>query len=306
MRVVSVNISKEKGTVKHPVAELVVKDNGCGGDAHSGDWHRQVSMLSRESIDRFAEKLPRKIEPGEFAENITTSGIDLGRVAPLDRFVIGDVELEVTQIGKECHGDRCAIFVEIGKCVMPAEGIFCRVRKTGTIRAGDEIKYLPRPLRFRVITMSDRARSGGYTDRSGPRVREILAEFFEGKRWHVEIDSRLLSDDAGELGAELESARDAGVDVVIATGGTGVGPRDVTPDVVLEVCDKIVPGIMESIRSKFGGDKPNALLSRSVAGVTGRTAVYAIPGSVRAVEEYLPEILNTMEHLILMLHGLGH
>jgi molybdenum cofactor synthesis domain-containing protein len=306
MSVESVNVSEKVGTAKHPVPELVIDGRGCVGDAHSGDWHRQVSLLARESIDRFAEKMSRGIGPGEFAENITTVGIDLERVSILDRFIIGGAELEVTQIGKECHGDGCAIFVEIGKCVMPKEGIFCRVVNPGTIRAGDEIIYIRRSLRVRVITLSDRAAAGEYEDLSGPRVHEILGEFFEGKRWHVEIESRLIGDNAERLKKELEGARDEGFDIVITTGGTGVGPRDVTPDVALSVCDRIIPGVMEQIRLKYGAKKPNALLSRGVAGVTGRTVIYTLPGSIRAVDEYMEEILKTMEHIITMLHGIGH
>lgn len=306
MRVVSVNISVEKGTIKQPVPELTINEMGCAGDAHAGNWHRQVSLLSRESIERFAETMTRTISPGEFAENITTSGIDLGMVSILDRFIIGDVELDVTQIGKECHGDSCAIFREVGKCVMPKEGIFCRVRKSGTIKPGDGIVYEPRPLRFRIITVSDRAHAGEYEDLSGPRVRKALSDFFNDTRWHTEIESRLIGDEAKRLREELESARDNGCDVVITTGGTGVGPRDITPDVVLSVCDKIVPGVMEHIRSKCGDKRPNALLSRGVAGVMQRTLVYTLPGSVRAVDEYMEEILKTVEHLIAMIHGLGH
>ncbi|UCF04021.1 MAG: MOSC domain-containing protein [bacterium] len=302
----SLNISERKGTVKTPVPELTIDERGCVGDAHAGDWHRQVSLLAQESVDRFAESMKRKIQPGEFAENITTSGIDLGDVSLLDRFVIGDVELEVTQIGKECHGDTCAIFREVGKCVMPKEGIFCRVLKTGTVRTGDGITYLPRPLHFLVITLSDRAHRGEYEDLSGPRVRDILSGFFRDKRWHIEIESRLIGDEAEHLERELVSARDTDIDVVITTGGTGVGPRDITPDVVRPLCDKIVPGVMEQIRLKYGADKPNALLSRCVTGVMRQTLVYTLPGSVRAVNEYMEEILKTMEHLITMIHGLGH
>ena len=92
--------------------------------------------------------------------------------------------------------------------------------------------------------------------------------------------------------------------MIFTTGGTGVGPRDITPDVVTELCDKFIPGIMDHIRLKFGADKPNALLSRSVAGVAGSTLIYTLPGSVRAVQEYMQEILKTLEHLILTLHGL--
>jgi len=155
-----------------------------------------------------------------------------------------------------------------------------------------------------VITVSDRASRGEYEDKSGPRIKELLAEFFADKRWHLRIESTVVPDDSAGLKAELVSARDKGVDVVFTTGGTGVGPRDITPEVVTSLADKIIPGIMEHIRAKFGESNPNALLSRSVAAVLGQTVVYTLPGSVKSVDEYMPEILRTMEHLILMLHGL--
>ncbi len=94
------------------------------------------------------------------------------------------------------------------------------------------------------------------------------------------------------------------VDMIFTVGGTGLGPRDITPETVASVCEKMVPGVMENIRVKFGSEKPNALLSRGIAGIAGRTQLYALPGSVRAVEEYLGEILKTMEHAIFMMHGL--
>ena len=302
--IVSLNISTETGTIKTPVAEAVFDGRGIAGDAHAGAWHRQVSMLAQETIDRFIEAAARPTAPGEFAENITTRGIDLAAAAVLDRFRIGSVELELTQIGKACHGDNCAIFREVGRCVMPKEGIFCRVTAPGRAAAGDAIEHLPRPLRLRTITLSDRAAAGEYADRSGPRAREILAAFFQPTRWHELIDGLLIGDDAGRLEAELTAAVADGIDVVFTLGGTGVGPRDVTPETVRGVCEKIVPGIMENIRLKFGAAKPSALLSRSVAGVAGTTQIYALPGSVRAVEEYLGEILKTLEHTLCMLHGL--
>ena len=133
---------------------------------------------------------------------------------------------------------------------------------------------------------------------------EVVETWFSGKRWHARIDAKILPDDSEQLRKELVSARAAGVDVIFTTGGTGVGPRDMTPETVAAVCDKLIPGIMENIRMKFAAAKPNALLSRSVAGVTGKTQVYTLPGSVRAVEDYLGEILKTMEHVAFMLHGL--
>lgn len=300
--VVSVNISTEKGTVKKPVDQLVINENGIVDDAHAGPWHRQISLLSREDIERFGALHDKEFGYGDFAENITTAGLDLKQLAILDRLTFGDVELEVTQIGKHCHGGGCAVFQAVGKCVMPKEGIFCRVVSGGTLAADVEIQHQARPLRVRTITLSDRASAGVYEDRSGPRVRELLTEHFEGTRWHLDLDGVIIADDEDHLLAELDRAEQDGVDFLFTTGGTGIGPRDITPDVVAARLDREIPGIMELIRCKYGAEKPVAQLSRGVAGLMGQTFVYTLPGSVRAVNEYLAEIITTMEHLLLMLH----
>ena len=134
-KVVSVNISEKKGTLKKPVPEIELKlRHGIVGDAHAGDWHRQISLLAEESIDTMRPRSPIALDPGVFAENINTVGIDLKHL-PVE------TEVEVTQIGKECHND-CAIKKTVGKCVMPTEGIFAIVVKEGTVRAGDEIEVL--------------------------------------------------------------------------------------------------------------------------------------------------------------------
>jgi molybdopterin adenylyltransferase len=304
LELISVNLSERKGTIKRPVERITVDLNGVVGDAHAGPWQRQVSLLGQESIERFSEKLGRKIMPGEFAENLTVAGLDFAAVAILDRFRFGGVELEVSQIGKQCHGAGCTIFQQVGQCVMPAEGIFTRVMRGGELAAGDRGQHVARPLSFLILTLSDRAAAGVYEDRSGPRVRELLENWLAARPWHGQIESKILPDDAGRLSEEIERAKTAGVDVIVTTGGTGLGPRDFTPETVAASCDKLIPGIMENIRMKFGTDKPNALLSRSVAGVAGTTQIYTLPGSVRAVEEYLGEILKTLEHAIFMLHGL--
>jgi len=140
-KILSVNISKNKGNIKVPVNEIIINSKGIVNDAHSGDWHRQLSILGKESFDKFAEETGRTVNFGEFAENITTEGFELTKVSLSDRFKVGSVELEVTQIGKECHGNSCAIFRETGKCVMPGEGIFCRVITPGKIKKGDTMIY---------------------------------------------------------------------------------------------------------------------------------------------------------------------
>ncbi len=304
LKILSVNISKEKGTIKVPAKEITLNHQGVMDDAHAGPWHRQVSLLGKESIDRFAKQAGRRIDFGEFAENISTQGIELVNTSPLDRFSGEHVELEVTQIGKACHGTSCAIFREVGNCVMPKEGIFARVIRQGTLRPGDALQYKPRAFRFHVITLSDRASKGVYTDRSGPRIVELLEEHFAAQPRNIEVKHSVIPDDASSLSVLIEKTTYDEADVIITTGGTGIGPRDITVETIRPMLDKEIPGIMEMIRVKYGQEKPNALLSRGVAGLISESLIYTLPGSVKAVNEYMEEILKSMEHLIYMRHGL--
>lgn len=140
-QVVSVNISEKKGTVKREVPEIQLKlRHGIAGDAHAGDWHRQISLLAEESVDKMRSLLP-DLPPGAFAENINTRGIELKTLPVGTRLRLGETVVEVTQIGKECHSD-CEIKKVTGKCVMPTEGIFAVVVKEGIVRKGDPIEVL--------------------------------------------------------------------------------------------------------------------------------------------------------------------
>jgi molybdopterin adenylyltransferase len=303
-RVVSVNVSDRKGTAKRPVPEIALMESGVRDDAHAGRGQRQVSLLARESVERFAGTAGRAVGFGEFAENITTEGIELHRCGILDRLRIGSAELELTQVGKDCHGAACAIFHEVGSCIMPQEGVFCRVLRNGTIRPGDAIAYAPKVVRAAIVTLSDRASGGVYEDRSGPRIRELLEVFLSGWKRPYEVTNAVIPDDADALRTHLTRSRDEGVDFVFTTGGTGIGERDITVETTSALLDRQLPGIMELIRVKYGMENPNALLSRGVAGTMGKTLVFTLPGGVRAVGEYLSEITKTLEHALLMLHGI--
>ncbi len=306
MQIISVNLSREKGTVKTPVPQAAVNALGLDGDAHAGDWTRQVSLLGLDAIERHAAELGRPIGPGEFAENLTVAGLQAAEVGIFDRFHSGPTELEVTQIGKECHGNGCAIFRESGRCVMPAEGIFCRVHSGGTLRPGDILDWRPHLLTARIITLSDRAHAGVYADESGPRLAALVEQFLAERRFHPRVKRILLSDDPISLDAALRTARAERIDLIFTTGGTGIGPRDHAPEVVAGFCERVIPGIMESIRARFGAEHPSALLSRAVAGVAGETLVFTLPGSVRAVEEFTGEIFRVLEHALRMVRGIGH
>lgn len=304
IKIVSLNISEKKGTIKTPVPEMKLNKKGIIGDAHAGDWHRQVSMLAQESINRFEKELGRKLDPGEFAENITTVGLEIKEVLPLDKFVGCHAELEVTQIGKKCHGYGCAIFSQTGNCVMPKEGIFLRVTKEGELKKGDNLLYHPKIFRFCVITLSDRASRGEYEDLSGPRVSELINQHFAQKKRKCKVKNIVIPDDATLLEETFNKALKENYDGIITTGGTGIGPRDITVETIQPLLDKEIPGIMEHIRMKYGAEKPNALLSRGITGIKKQSLVYTLPGSVKAVNEYMNEILKTFEHLIFMMNGL--
>jgi MOSC domain-containing protein YiiM len=134
-------ISEKKGERKTPVEAVTLRENhGIAGDAHAGDWHRQISLLAEESIEKM-RRLGLDVNSGDFAENITTSGIDLVSLPIGTRLQVGQTLLEITQIGKECH-TRCAIFYQAGDCVMPKEGVFAIVITGGVIRPQDEVRVI--------------------------------------------------------------------------------------------------------------------------------------------------------------------
>ena len=145
MKVHAISVSDRKGVRKDNVPSAVLRvDHGIEDDAHAGQWHRQVSLLALESIDKMTAA-GLEVGPGDFAENITTKGIDIASLPVGTRLTLGDeVLLEITQIGKECH-ERCAIYYQAGDCVMPREGIFARVLTGGTVRAGDPIGIVSEP-----------------------------------------------------------------------------------------------------------------------------------------------------------------
>jgi molybdenum cofactor synthesis domain-containing protein len=161
---------------------------------------------------------------------------------------------------------------------------------------------IPDKIEALVITLSDRAHAGDYDDLSGPRVKDMLNSYLVSEGWDNRIDYTLLPDDPEKL-RELLMMSFPIYDLIITTGGTGLGPRDTTIEVVSPLLEKSIPGVMEFIRTKYGASNPNALLSRGVAGINGKTLIYTLPGSVNAVSEYMTEILKTMKHTFSMMYA---
>ena len=136
-KVLAICISKHKGTLKNEVSEAnFIEEFGIEGDAHAGKWHRQVSLLAFEKIDDFRNK-GGNVDFGAFGENLVIDGIELHKLPVGQQLQVGEVLLEVTQIGKECH-DKCAIYYQVGECIMPKNGIFTRVLKGGKVKVGDQ------------------------------------------------------------------------------------------------------------------------------------------------------------------------
>ena len=300
----SLNVSGKKGVIKTPIPEARFTLEGMEGDAHAGPWHRQVSLLAAESIRKYEDNTGTKVPDGGFGENITTEGFLLHHARPLDRFISGNLVLELTQVGKKCHGGRCAIYKSTGECIMPDEGIFCRVLQEGKLQPGDRLEYVPRTFTLKVITLSDRASSGFYSDRSGPIIVEEMDRWFGQKKLKHSSTSVVLPDDRETFSRELESTISDKTDLVFTTGSTGLGSRDIAPEVAMQHMDSHIPGIMELIRVKHGMVNPNAALSRSLAGKTGRTLIFVLPGSPRAIKEYMEEILKSLWHMILMINDI--
>lgn len=306
MIIKSLNISEKKGVVKTPVKEVAVTETGLQNDAHAGNWHRQVSILGSNSISRFEKILGRNIVPGEFAENITLKDFEVEMVGPLDVLTCGEVVLEVTQIGKKCHGTNCMIFQQTGDCVMPKEGIFCRVINVGILKTGDDFELHPKVFKALVITLSDRCSAGMANDTSGPAVTAKLKKLMEGQKRRCEVKNIILPDEPEQLVKVINDAFQASIDIIVTTGSTGIGPRDIAPETIRPFLDKEIPGIMEMVRMKYGIDKPGALLSRALSGTKNKTLVFAIPGSPKAVAEYMDEINKVVFHCFNMLYAIDN
>lgn len=294
--IVSVNISKKKGTIKHPVESIQLRIGlGIEEDAHAGDWHRQVSLLDLSSFNKMTTKATVELKPGVFAENITTEGIDLWSLPIGTQLEIGDALLEITQIGKECH-QHCQVFRQVGDCVMPREGIFAIVLREGELKAGQAIKIIPN-LRIAILTLSDQSYRGEREDGSGPAIARAL----EGKAQVLAQD--ILPDDKEMIQAKLMEYAKEKLDVVFTTGGTGFAPRDVTPEATMSVIDREAPGIAEAIRAASMRVTPKAMLSRGVAGILDRTLIINFPGSPKAALECLEVFLPAMNHAVETLRG---
>lgn len=303
-------ISEQRGTKKYEIAQAEFKEEwGIVGDAHAGQWHRQVSLLSLEKIDAFRSR-GADIEYGAFGENLVVEGFDLAALPVGSRLQAGDVLLEVTQIGKECHS-HCEIYERMGECIMPKEGIFARVLHGGKIKKGDKIERVAESVKSMytaagrrtytaaVITLSDKGYAGDREDKSGPMAQQMLLEagYEVAEMFILPDEQKMLEQELIRLADQKE------VDLILTTGGTGFSKRDITPEATIAVCDRMARGIAEAIRSYSMTITKRAMLSRAESGIRKETLIVNLPGSPKAVREALTYILPELEHGIGILRG---
>lgn len=301
-KVIAVCTSDRRGIQKKDVCSGHFDvDWGIEGDAHAGKWHRQVSLLSADKIAAFNEK-GAGVVPGAFGENLVVEGFDF-RALPVGTLLrCGDVLLEMTQIGKECHS-HCEIYKKMGDCIMPREGVFARVLEPGIIRVGDEMTIEPRkgvrPWQAAVITLSDKGARGEREDKSGPAIARRLEE-----SGYEVVEQILLADEPTALKAALIRLCDQRqLDLILTTGGTGFGPRDTTPEATLQVATRQAPGIAEAIRAASMAITSHAMLSRAASVIRGKTLIINLPGSPKACMESMDVFMDTIPHAMGLLRG---
>ena len=295
-------VSKKRGTKKVEVAEAMLVENyGIEGDAHAGNWHRQVSLLSLEKIEAFREK-GAQVSFGDFGENLIIDGFDFRSLPVGTIFTIGDAVLKMTQIGKECH-THCQIYQTMGECIMPREGVFAVVLKGGQIRNGDTVEMVPvpsdAPLTAAVFTLSDKGSKGEREDKSGPVIVKMLEE-----AGYEIIESNILPDEQKLLENELIRLSDQRqVNLILTTGGTGFSERDRTPEATMTVATRLAPGIAEAIRAGSMKITKRAMLSRETSVIRNKTLIVNLPGSPKAVAESLELVIDQLDHGIKILLG---
>ena len=300
-KLLAICTSPQRGTVKTEVESArLTPEWGIETDAHGGNWHRQVSLLSAEKIESFRKKI--WVDYGAFGENLVVEGYDFRNLPVTSRFAIGDVVLEMTQIGKECHND-CVIKQKTGECIMPREGVFARVLESGTIHVGDEMviepRKEPRPWQAAVITLSDKGARGEREDKSGPAIVERLKQ-----NGYEVVEQILIADEQSLLKTHLIRLADQRqLDLILTTGGTGFSPRDTTPEATLAVATRLAPGIAEAIRAASMQITKHAMLSRAQSVIRGKTLIINLPGSPKACMESMDVFLDTIPHAMGLLRN---
>ena len=303
-RITAVCRGDKKGVAKTADAGIRLRaGHGIEGDAHAGPGHRQISLLDEARIDSMRRE-NLELPPGAFGENLVISGLDLTRLGLGSRLRIGaEAEIAITQIGKDCH-TPCHIFHTIGSCIMPQLGLFARCEQDGDVAPGDAVAVSrlvrAETIQAVVLTISDRCSRGEAKDTAGPATARLLEDELAA---HV-YREKILPDKQEPIEETLKHYCDGhGIDLALTVGGTGMSPRDVTPEATRAVLDRAAPGFAEAMRAASLKKTPRAMLSRGVSGMRRRTLIINLPGSERGARENLEAVLPALAHGIATLRG---
>ncbi len=285
-KVLSLNVSSEKGVPKHKVKRAFLKAHwGIVNDAHAGTKGREISLLPVEAIRKFLPEQVKRWTPGEYSENITISGIPLEKLQVGNILRVGDSVVEIIHIGKDVFHDEGRPFV------VSREGRFGDVLKDGWVRVGDKVSVI-NPVRIGILVASDKGFHGKRVDKSGPAIEEI-AKLMGGRK----VFYKVVPDDEEVIYSTMKEWVDSGkVDLIFTSGGTGFSQRDVTPDATRRLIDKEILGFPEIMRVVGYTVSPRAILSRAIAGISGKVMIVNLPGSVKAVRESMELIVEPLAH----------
>lgn len=259
------------------------------------DVSTSLDKVSKKVI-LFEKQLPNTKDLGEFLRKKA-----IGTIAIIDSF--NKTEIKAFDI---LTGAENGLKVHKVEEIEAIKAVICQPEGFLTFFNGQCLSIEPKTFKVKVVTLSDRAYRGIYEDKSGPKVVELVKQHFKSINKTVEVDLLVIPDNKEDLIDIIIDSRDNKWDLLLTTGGTGIGKRDITVDTIESFIGKQIPGIMEMIRVKYGKSNPKALLSRGIAGIMNETLVYTLPGGVNAVSEYLSEIFITLDHLFYMLNGIDN
>ncbi len=298
---VSVNVSKVRGVPKRPVKDgILLPTWGLKGDAHGGDWDRQISLFPLETLALVPKTVRMLFEENAYSENLTIEGIPPEKLRVGTILAVGAARIRILHIGKETYEPP-----DSGRpYIVSREGRFGRVLEEGAIAVGDVVAIVEEgipPLeapKVALITLSDKGARGEREDLSG----RFLLWYMTRLNANV-LFQEIIPDEKETIKERLRQGIAAGADLILTTGGTGLAPRDVTPDATLEVIDREVPGFVEAMRAESLKKTPHAMISRAVSGMAGRTLIINLPGSPKAVAECMEVIFPALSHAIEKVRG---
>lgn len=298
---ISVNLGKIRGVPKHPIEEGILSPKwGLKGDAHGGDWDGQISLFPVETLSLVPRAIRESFEENSYSENLTIEGISPEKLCRGTILSIGGAEIKILKIGKKSFEPP-----ESGRpYIISREGRFGRVLRGGIVKPGDIVKILevgslePAAPKVALITLSDKGAKGEREDISGR-----FLSWYATRLGARVLFSSIIPDEKQVIKETLIKGVDAKVDLILTTGGTGLAPRDVTPEATLEVIDREVPGFAEAMRAESLKKTPHAMISRAVSGIAKRTLIINLPGSPKAVAECMEVVFPALRHAIDKLRG---